>query len=200
MTFATARSGFLASERAETSVSDESASAKRRELDRFLAGVEKKALAIAEMSLWDRDEAMDVVQDAMIRLVRRYADRPPAEWTPLFFRILSNRVRDIQRRRQVRNRVMSWFGGGDDDAPDPIESAPDLDKATPAEELEAEEVHERLVAAVGALPARQREAFMLRSMEGFDTAATAAAMGCSEGSVKTHYSRALNALKAALAE
>ena len=189
---------FETSERAEHNVSDQSASAKRRQLDRFLAGVERKALAIAEMSLWNRDDAMDVVQDAMIRLVRSYADRPEDEWTPLFFRILNNRVRDVQRRRQVRNRVMSWFGG-DDDGADPIETAPDLDQATPGEELEAVETHAQLTEAVRALPARQREAFVLRSLEGFDTAATAAAMGCSEGSVKTHYSRALNALKAALA-
>ncbi|MEO0578766.1 MAG: RNA polymerase sigma factor [Pseudomonadota bacterium] len=189
----------LATERTGSTVPDQSASAKRRQLDQFLAGVERKALAIAEMSLWDRDEAMDVVQDAMIRLVRSYSDRPEAEWAPLFFRILNNRERDVQRRRQVRNRFMSWFGGSGDDDHDPIAAAPNLDQATPGEELEALETHARLTEAVKQLPERQREAFLLRSLEGFDTAQTAEAMGCSEGSVKTHYSRALNALRAALA-
>lgn len=170
---------------------------RRRQLDRFLAAEERKALAIARAQLRDHDDAMDVVQDAMIKLVRRYADRPAAEWAPLFYRILINRVRDIQRRRQVRNRVISWFGASDEDS-DPIDTAVDRDGATPAEVLEAEQLHERLSLAVDGLPARQREAFLLRSLEGFDTAATATAMGCSTGSVKTHYSRALHALAAIL--
>ncbi len=170
----------------------------RGELDRFLASVERRALVIAEMSIRDRDEAMDVVQDAMIRLVRKYADRPSEEWTPLFYRILSNRVRDLQRRRAVRNRVMSWFGGSGEDEADPIANAVDTAQATPGEELEAMEMHEALTAAVARLPRRQREAFALRSLEGLDTAQTAKAMACSEGSVKTHYSRALATLKASL--
>ncbi|MEM8983122.1 MAG: RNA polymerase sigma factor [Pseudomonadota bacterium] len=189
----------MARESTETGETAPSVQERRRQLDRFLASVERKAVAIAEMSLWNRDDALDVVQDAMIRLVKRYADRPEEEWTPLFFRILNNRVRDVQRRRQVRNRVMSWFGGSDDEL-DPIASAPDTDSAMPGEELEALETHSTLTEAVRQLPTRQREAFMLRSLEGFDTAATAAAMGCSEGSVKTHYSRALTALRAALAD
>lgn len=199
MTFLATANPAMARESTETGETAPSVQERRRQLDRFLASVERKAVAIAEMSLWNRDDALDVVQDAMIRLVKRYADRPEEEWTPLFFRILNNRVRDVQRRRQVRNRVMSWFGGSDDEL-DPIASAPDTDSAMPGEELEALETHSTLTEAVRQLPTRQREAFMLRSLEGFDTAATAAAMGCSEGSVKTHYSRALTALRAALAD
>ncbi|MEM1263670.1 MAG: RNA polymerase sigma factor [Pseudomonadota bacterium] len=199
MTILVTANPAMARQSTETSEMAPSVREQRRQLDRFLASVERKAVAIAEMSLWNREDALDVVQDAMIRLVRRYADRPEAEWTPLFFRILNNRVRDVQRRRQVRNKVMSWFGGGDDEL-DPIASAPDTDSPTPGEALEALETHSALTAAVRQLPTRQREAFVLRSLEGFDTAATAAAMGCSEGSVKTHYSRALTALRAALAE
>ncbi|MEM7276997.1 MAG: RNA polymerase sigma factor [Pseudomonadota bacterium] len=173
----------------------------RRNLDQFLAGVEQRALAIAQISLHDYAESMDVVQDAMIRLVKSYANRPADEWTPLFYRILNNRIRDTQRRRKVRNRVMSWFGSGrDNEEPDPIASAPDRQTATPLEALEAEETHAKLSAAVAALPSRQREAFMLRSMEGLDTRSSAVAMACSEGSVKTHYSRALNSLREVLAE
>lgn len=172
----------------------------KHDLNRFLASVECRALAMAEIAIWDRDEAMDIVQDAMIRLVKKYSDRPSVEWPPLFFRILTNRIRDIQRRRKVRNRVMSWFGSGEQDSYDPIMEAPDLDGATPAQEIEAMETHAAMQAAVARLPARQREAFMLRSLEGFNVAETAAAMACSAGSVKTHYSRALNALRQCLEE
>ncbi len=168
-------------------------------LNAFLAGVERRALRIAEIGTGDRDEAMDLVQDAMIRLVRKYARRPEAEWAPLFFRILTNRVRDSQRRRTVRNRVMSWFGG-DEDGPDPVAEAPDRSTGAPEEELEMRETMATLEAGLRGLPARQQEAFMLRNFEGLDVADTAAAMGCSEGSVKTHYSRAVHALRARLGE
>jgi len=171
-----------------------------RDMNRFLASVERRALSMAEISVRDREEALDIVQDTMIRLVRSYGDRPAEDWAPLFFRILTNRIRDTHRRHKVRNRVMSWFGRGDEDDYDPIASAPDPDGASPREELEAEESHAALLAGVAALPARQREAFMLRSLEGLDVATTAKAMGCSAGSVKTHYSRALHALRACLEE
>lgn len=171
-----------------------------RDLNRFLASVERRALTMAEIGVRDRDEALDIVQDAMIRLVRSYSDRPPEDWAPLFFRILTNRIRDTHRRNKVRNRVMSWFSQGESEDYDPIAAAPDLDGATPGEELEAEEAHAALLAGVAALPARQREAFMLRSLEGLNVAATAKAMGCSVGSVKTHYSRALSALRACVEE
>ena len=170
-----------------------------QQLNAFLAGVERRALRIAEIGTGDRDEAMDLVQDAMIRLVGKYARRPEAEWAPLFFRILTNRVRDSQRRRTVRNRVMSWFGG-DEDGPDPVAQAPDRSTGAPEEELEMRETMATLEAALRGLPARQQEAFMLRNFEGLDVANTAAAMGCSEGSVKTHYSRAAHALRARLGE
>lgn len=170
-----------------------------RQLNAFLAGVERRALRIAEIGTGDRDEAMDLVQDAMIRLVRKYARRPEEEWAPLFFRILTNRVRDSQRRRAVRNRVMTWFGG-DDEGPDPVAEAPDPSIGAPEEQLEMRETMATLETAIRELPARQQEAFMLRNFEGLDVAGTAAAMGCSEGSVKTHYSRAVHTLRARLGE
>lgn len=177
----------------ETQQSDVAA---RRAMDVFLAGVEKKAFVIAKAQLRHHDDALDVVQDAMLRLVRGYATKPEAEWTPLFFRILTNRIRDLQRKRTVRNRVMSWFSGAtDEEGEDEIQRAPDPAGTEPAELAEAEDTYETLEAAVAALPARQRQAFLLRSLEELDTAATANAMDCSEGSVKTHYSRALNALR-----
>jgi RNA polymerase sigma-70 factor (ECF subfamily) len=170
-------------------------------LNHFFAEVEKRALRIAEISIRDRDEALDLVQDAMIKLARNYAGKPSEEWTPLFYRILQNRIRDWQRRQAVRNRVMVWFGKGNEDNDyDPIAAAPDPGGRSPDQELESREAMDSLEGAVADLPARQREAFMLRTFEGLDVAGTAAAMGCSEGSVKTHYSRAVHRLRESLGE
>jgi len=172
------------------------------QLNRFLADVERRALRIAEIAVRDRDEALDLVQNAMIKLVRKYADRSSDEWPPLFYRILQNGIRDWHRRQAVRKRVMVWFGrsGGDDDDYDIVAAAPDPAGRAPEQELENEQAMDSLEQAVHALPARQREAFMLRTFEGLDVADTAAAMGCSEGSVKTHYSRAIHSLREKLEE
>jgi len=175
---------------------------REQELNRFLAEVEKRALRIAEISIRDRDEAFDLVQEAMIKLVRNYASRPNDEWTPLFYRILQNGVRDWHRRQAVRNRVMVWFGRSksSDEDYDPVASAPDPAGRTPDENLQSAEAMASLELAVAGLPRRQREAFMLRTFEGLDVKDTAAAMGCSEGSVKTHYSRAIHSLRETLGE
>ena len=175
----------------------------RREakLNRFFAEVEKRALRIAEISIRDRDEALDLVQDSMVKLARNYANKPSDEWTPLFYRILQNRIRDWQRRQAVRGRVMVWFGRGNEDNDyDPVAAAPDPSGRTPDEQLQSREAMASLEVALGNLPARQREAFMLRTFEGMDVAGTATAMGCSEGSVKTHYSRAVHSLRESLGE
>lgn len=170
-------------------------------LNRFFAEVEKRALRIAEISIRDRDDALDLVQDAMIKLARNYAGRPDEEWAPLFYRILQNRIRDWQRRQAVRNRVMVFFGKGNEDNDfDPIAAAPDPVGRAPDRELESDEAMQCLELAITGLPTRQREAFMLRTFEGMDVSGTAAAMGCSEGSVKTHYSRAVHSLRETLGE
>jgi RNA polymerase sigma-70 factor (ECF subfamily) len=175
---------------------------RERQFDRFLAEIEKRALRIAEIAVRDRDEALDLVQEAMIKLVRKYADRPDSEWAPLFYRILQNGVRDWHRRQIVRSRVMVWFGRskGDEAEFDPVANAPDPFGRAPDQDLQSREAMESLEDAVTALPARQREAFMLRAFEGLDVAGTAVAMGCSEGSVKTHYSRAIHSLRETLGE
>ena len=174
--------------------------AQEQQLNRFLAEVERRALRIAEIGVRDRDEALDLVQDAMIKLARNYADRDSEEWPPLFYRILQNGMRDWHRRQAVRRRVMVWFGRGsqEDEQYDPVAAAPDPIGRTPDEELANEEAMSSLEEAVRNLPARQGEAFMLRTFEGLDVAGTAIAMGCSEGSVKTHYSRAIHSLREAL--
>jgi len=156
-----------------------------RELEKFLAEIERRAFRMAQVALRDPDDALDVVQDAMLKLTRSYAARPSAEWRPLFYRILENGVRDMQRRRTVRKRVMTWLPGPkedpDNEAQDPLENVADSGPAIP----------ERLM---------QAEAMELRNFEGMDVAETAAAMACSEGSVKTHYSRAVHALREQLGE
>ena len=173
-----------------------------RQLNQFLAEVEGRALRIAEIAVRDRDEALDLVQDAMVKLVRSYASRGREEWTPLFYRILQNGIRDFHRRQKVRNRVMTWFtrpGRAEDDY-DAVAQVPDPLARTPEDALQTEEAMRCLEAAVHALPGRQREAFMLRTFEGLDIAATATAMSCSQGSVKTHYSRAIHSLRKKLGD
>ncbi len=170
---------------------------RERQLNQFLAEVERRALRIAEIAVRDRDEALDLVQNAMIKLARNYVDRPIAEWTPLFYRILQNGIRDWHRRQNVRNKVMVFFGRSSraDADYDPIAAAPDPGGRTPDEQLQTRQAIDELEIAVGEVPTRQREAFMLRTFEGLDVAGTAAAMGCSHGSVKTHYSRAVHKLR-----
>lgn len=172
----------------------------RAEMEVFLRDVETRAFRIAVVSTRDADEALDIVQDAMISLARRYADRSVEEWRPLFYRILKNRIRDWQRRRIVRGRVMSFFGGQEGEEYDPIAQAPGPSSENPTEALVRSEAMEALEQALRDLPRRQREAFTLRNFEGLNVAETAAAMGCSDGSVKTHYSRAVHRLRESLGE
>lgn len=175
---------------------------RERQLNQFLAEVERRALRFAEIAVRDRDEALDLVQDAMIKLARKYVDKPTHEWAPLFYRILQNGVRDWHRRQMVRNRVMVWFGGvaGGDDDYDVVAQAPDPAGRTPERDLQSHEAMRGLEVAMHKLPPRQREAFMLRTFEGLDVAGTATAMGCSQGSVKTHYFRAIHSLREQLGE
>jgi RNA polymerase sigma-70 factor (ECF subfamily) len=186
----------------DVDLSDSSSNTRTRALSQFLAGVEVRAFKIAQAALRHEDDALDAVQDAMLQLARAYSARPAEEWKPLFYRILENRIRDMQRRRTVRNRVMSWLpfrADPDEDEPDLIADAASTDPL-PVRRLEIDEAISALEKALGTLPRRQREAFLLRSLEGLDVAQTARAMGCSEGSVKTHYFRALQTLRAQLGE
>src|SRR5580704_6605691 len=186
----------------DVDLTDPEEQTRSRALNQFLAGVELKAFKIAQAVLRHEDDALDAVQDAMLQLARAYAERPPEEWKPLFYRILENRIRDMQRRRTVRGRVIAWLpyrGDEDEDEPDPIAQAPSLEPQ-PVKRLELDEAMGALEKALQALPRRQQQAFMLRTLEGMDVAETATAMGCSEGSVKTHYFRALQSLRAQLGE
>jgi RNA polymerase sigma-70 factor, ECF subfamily len=172
-----------------------------RALDRFLAGIEQRAFRIARMAIGHDEDALDIVQDAMLQLARSYGERASEEWRPLFYRILQNRIRDHQRRQRVRAKVMSWLPrlSSDEDAEDPIEAVPDR-SPSPPELVAQESAIKKLEEALRSLPSRQQEAFALRNFEGLDVAETAQAMGCSEGSVKTHYSRAVHTLRESLGE
>lgn len=173
-------------------------------LNEFLAAVERRAFLMARVSLGDQDDAMDTVQDAMLVMVRKYAHKPVNEWRPLFFKVLQNRILDVHRHRKVKNRFTGWLKSyaSDDqsEAPDPFQQVADVPGNNPAHQLEQSQSMAALTAAIALLPARQQQAFMLRCWEGLSTADTAQAMGCTEGSVKTHYFRALQFLKGALKE
>jgi RNA polymerase sigma-70 factor, ECF subfamily len=187
---------------ADVDVTDPEAQTRSRALNQFLAGVELKAFKIAQAALRNEDDALDAVQDAMLQLARAYAGRPAEEWKPLFYRILENRIRDMQRRRTVRGRVLAWVpfrGDGEEEETDLIAQAPSPDPQ-PVRRLELDEAVGALEKALDGLPRRQQQAFLLRTLEGLDVAETAAAMGCSEGSVKTHYFRAVQALRAQLGD
>lgn len=158
-------------------------------LEVFLAGISTRAFRFAEAGLRSREDALDAVQDAMLKMLG-YRERPAAEWPPLFWRILRSRVIDVQRRRNFRLRWMAPAPAHEDPGFDWADEGPD-----PSRSHEGREAHARLAGALAALPARQREAFTLRVLEDLDVADTARAMGCSEGSVKTHLSRAREALR-----
>ena len=164
-------------------------------LEQFLSGIEARAFRFAEMGLRHRDDALDAVQDAMIKMLG-YRDKPAAEWSPLFWSILRNRIVDLQRRGLFRLRWL--IPGSTDKEGEPLDWADD--GPDPSRNHDSREAWSRISDALKNLPARQREAFTLRVLEELDVADTAKAMGCSEGSVKTHLSRARDALQRQLEE
>ena len=177
-----------------------------KELSDFLKSVEKRAFKRTVYAVRDDEAALDIVQDSMIRLAEKYADRPPSEWPMLFQRIMTNATMDWFRRQKVRNAVvqnLSDFEGADDDGDfDLLESLQSVEGAlgseSAADSVSREQILLVIELEIAELPARQREAFLLRYWEEFDVAETAEVMGCSEGSVKTHCSRAVHALAKAL--
>jgi RNA polymerase sigma-70 factor (ECF subfamily) len=174
-----------------------------QEIAAFLAGVERRAFKQAMFAVRDEDAALDIVQDAMLKLTEKYAEKPPSELPMLFQRILQNTIHDHFRRQKVRSTwttVLSALGKGaeKDDDYDPLETIAAKQDTNipvdPADQLQQVQIVALVEQALARLPARQREAFLLRYWEELDVSETAAAMGCSEGSVKTHCSRAVHAL------
>lgn len=177
-----------------------------KELTEFLKSVEKRAFKRTFFAVRDEDAALDIVQDSMIRLAERYAERPSSEWPMLFQRIMSNATMDWFRRQKVRNAVVQNFsdfeGPEDSEGFDLLASLQSIEGALgaegPADRVARDQILRTIEDQIMELPARQREAFLLRYWEEFDVAETASLMGCSEGSVKTHCSRAVQALARAL--
>jgi len=180
--------------------------ATQKELSDFFVEVERRAYKQALFAVRDDHLALDIVQDAMLKLTEKYAGRPPAELPLLFQRIMQNTIRDFYRRQKVRalwtTPLSSLFGADAENDGDPLETLDVQDDSKfsepPAEQLERSQVLALIEKALEKLPARQREAFLLRYWEELDVAAAAKIMGCSEGSVKTHCSRATHALAAIL--
>lgn len=169
-------------------------------LERFLAGIERRAFRIAEFAVGNRDDALEIVQDAMLKLAERYGHKSSHNWAPLFHRILQSRIMDFHRRSRVRGRFRVWLRQDGDERGDPLENQPDPTEPRPERQVQGVQFGDALEVAIKALPLRQRQAFLLRAWEGLNVAETADAMGCSQGSVKTHYSRAIHHLRETLGE
>ncbi|MES2830870.1 MAG: RNA polymerase sigma factor [Pseudomonadota bacterium] len=181
--------------------------ATEKELSDFLENVERRAFKQAVYAVRKDESALDIVQDAMIKLADKYGDKPAAELPMLFQRILQNTIHDYFRREKVRNTWISLFsslGIGRDNSEDfDVLESYEAEEGSQASESSADKVERDQILAVidqevQKLPTRQREAFLMRYWQDMDVAETAAAMGCSEGSVKTHCSRATHSLASAL--
>ncbi|HHJ81014.1 MAG TPA: RNA polymerase sigma factor [Candidatus Tenderia electrophaga] len=170
-----------------------------RDIDSFLAEVERRAYKMAYFAVNNRDDALDVVQEAMMKLVKRYGERSPEEWPPLFHRILQNQIQDYYRRSKVRSIIRSWFGGSDEDDQNEETTALAVGPGPLQQNLNNQSI-QRLDDVIKELPLRQQQVFLLRAWEGLNVKETAMAMGCSDGSVKTHYSRAIRRLREELGE
>ena len=170
-----------------------------KELSDFLQSVERRAFKQTVYAVRDEHAALDIVQDAMMKLAEKYGSNPVAEFPMLFQRILQNTMRDFWRRQKVRNlwtTLLSSFGGGEgEEDRDPLDTIDVEDNSDePSAQLERSQTIKLIESALKKLPGRQREAFVLRYWEEMDVAQTAQMMGCSQGSVKTHCSRAVHAL------
>jgi RNA polymerase sigma-70 factor (ECF subfamily) len=179
--------------------------ASRSELSAFLESVERRAFKQAVFAVREEEAALDIVQDAMLRLAEKYGHRPASELPLLFHRIMQNAIRDWYRRQKVRSLwvtlISSLAPGRDDEGEDPLETFEAADGSNPqapGSDLERTQVLEIIEEEITRLPERQREAFLMRYWEELDVAETARRMGCSEGSVKTHCSRAAHTLAVAL--
>ena len=171
-------------------------------LEQFLKQSEKQAYRMAYIATSNVDDALDIVQDAMLVLASKYANRKQEEWPPLFFRIVQNKIRDFYRRQKVRNIFQNWFNSAEqeNDSEDPIQMIADDKIHDPVRKISGEKDMRRLENSLKTLPIRQQQTFLLRAWQGLDVKQTAEAMSITTGSVKTHYSRALQAIKKQIGE
>ena len=173
-------------------------------LEEFLKFIERRAFHMARISTNNVDDAHDIVQDTMYKLVEKYADKAPADWKPLFYTILRSKTTDYYRRNAIRDKVFPWRKPNSNESDDYLESLINLSTSAgtddPDSMLVRSERLQQLTSAIKQLPLRQQQAFMFRAWEGLSTLQTATAMACTEGSVKTHYSRAMKRLRALLGD
>lgn len=172
-------------------------------LNNFLEGIEQRAFITARLATQDEDEALDIVQDAMYKLVEKYSHHSEKEWGALFHTILHSRINDWHRRQKVRNRWRVLFFWGDDENGDTHKLEEQVSQnhfLEPESQLIQDELSTLVQTAVSKLPWRQQQALLLRAWEGYDIAETAKIMQCSQGSVKTHYSRAIHSLREKLGD
>jgi RNA polymerase sigma-70 factor (ECF subfamily) len=180
------------------------------DLDRFLAESADRAFHIAYGALWDRELALDVVQEAMLKLVEYYRDRPAGQWPALFRTVLNSKINDQRRRRMLEQgklKLLSLTGLGHNSDADPVAEADvpageERDDRFSAQEsaLHAADLGQRIDSAMQTLPWRQRQVFLLRERKGLSIKETAEMLGCSENSVKQHHFRAMRGLRDQLAE
>lgn len=166
-------------------------------MERFLASVEKKAYHMAMFATSSHADALDLLQEAMIKLVSSYSEKDAQHWKPLFYRILQNKIRDWHRHQKVKNMVFFWKQTDEQDE-NQHEWYGDLaqdSSLAPEVSWHQQQLNKQIFDNIALLPEKQRQCFLLRAWEGLSVAETALAMECSEGSVKTHYSRATSKLK-----
>ena len=171
-------------------------------LDRFLAQHERKAFRMAQLAVGNAEDAHDIVQDAMISLVSKYAHLSQQEWAPVFHRIMQRQITSWYRRQQLQQRWFPWFNSSNNqnDEDTTLQNIQDPTGRSPDELLGNEQAMQKLEQAITLLPLRQKQAFLFRCLQGLNTKETAHAMSCSTGSVKTHYHRALTSLREQLGE
>ena len=168
-------------------------------MQQFLSSIEGRAFSMAQFATKNREDALDIVQDSMFKLVQKYSAQPKEQWKPLFYSILQTRILDWHRRQSVHNRFRSWpHWDEEDDTENPIEQIADAAQTAPDIALQDTQFGDALNLALTMLPMRQQQVFLLRLWEGMDIAETAKVMQCSESSVKTHYTRALEKLRGQL--
>jgi RNA polymerase sigma-70 factor (ECF subfamily) len=168
-------------------------------MEAFLKSVERRAFRMIQIATGNSEDALDILQDAMLVFVRAYADKPREQLKVLFYRIIQNKIRDWYRRRKIRNVFVNFFTvyrkGKDNEDGDPMQLIEDIGAPDPYEEAKTGQAMRRLESALRGLPPRQRQVFLLRAWEELSVEETATAMGCSPGTVKTHYSRAVSGLR-----
>jgi len=173
----------------------ESKAQQRLRIDRFLASVQGAGYRMARLATSNNDDALELVQEAMLQLVKRYADKPDNELRILFYRILSSKITDWYRKTAFRSRFHAFFSKESYQQGDPVQQLGSDVQLPYSESLNNSRMLESLTYALEKLSHRQKQTFLLRAWQGFDTKETASIMGCSTGTVKTHYSRALGMLR-----